>query len=444
MKFLHKVDFRQNWKKILISIVVLVLVIIVSFLPEQTNSGAEFVESNTGLGYNLTGKENKAGEYGSLEFDDDKNQYGYGYLKRNKAKEKQFGFLENKKKNTDSIFIARLKKLFPVMSAETYSEKGINYAILENKSIYIENIGVSSIKGFSDVIDLAVVINPKSEIDSVIYLSSRETPDYMNKIFNAGFFNQFNKRDFESEHIIDAVAGATISSVAIAQSVEEIIRISNHSFLVDYIIKSADRFKIRAELNKIWIINMILLLALFWAFGFQKIKNKHLRIIIYIFTVIWLGFYLNSSFTYLLFIKSFTGIALSVFSTVYILSVIFFGIWKKNTYCKHICPYGNSQRLIYKISPFKNYKLKLNNSYLKYFRYLVSIAVVTLYFTGFEYITKFEVFPHFFGFNLHSIFLWASIGILFISLIIPNLWCRALCPTGCVLDVVSDLSETGK
>lgn len=429
--------------KIIVSFLILVLVIVVYFLPGQAVSVTKNSSADTNFGTYFIGEDTPndiAGKYGSLDLNETKT-HGYGYIKNTHKEKTGFGQIEFENRLNDSAFVNRLKSRFTTDDIKVYSTSGISYALINGKQIYIENRGVTEINGFNGKINLAMVVNTEGVVDSVIYLSSEETPSYINKIVKTGYFNQYSNLQTSKQHTIDAVAGATITSVATAKAVNEIFVLAQHKILNDYLTGNFSNFNVVAKLNKKWIVNLILLIAVFGLLSFKKFRKKKMLIAISLFTVVWLGFYLNASFTYLLFIKSFTTTGLSVFTIAYILLTLGSTIWFKNTYCKYICPFGNAQRLMFRISPFKKQKTIIKNKHLKIARYVISIFVIVGYLSGFEILSEYELFPYLFSLNTFSVLFGISVLMLLISMRIPNLWCRALCPTGCILDMVSDISE---
>lgn len=404
--------------KIIISFLILVLVVVIYFLPEQNTSATENSIADNNFGTHLIGENtpnNTADEYGSLNINETKTQ-GYGYIKNRQKEKAGFGLIEFTNKLNDSTFVNSLKSKFITDNIKTYNNSGILYALINDNQIYIENTGISEINGFNGKINLAIVVNTEGVVDRVIYLSSKETPSYINKIIKAEYFNQYSNLQTDKQHTVDAVAGATITSVAIAKAVNEIFTLSQHKILNDYLINNHSNFSVIAKLSKIWIVNLILLIIVFGLLSFKKFRKKRILTTISIFTILWLGFYLNSSFTYLLFIKSFTATSLSVFTIAYILLTLSSTVWFKNTYCKYICPFGNAQKLMFKVSPFKKRKAIFKNKQLRIARYIISLFVVIGYLSGFEILSEYELFPYLFSLNIYSILFAASVIILLISM----------------------------
>jgi len=431
---------KNNSNKVFLSFLVLVLIIVVAYIPEgKVNPKVE--KTNSTFGFTLLkDKKNEVPKFGSISSVESNTNNGFGYISSRKKKESSFSVINLNSKSDDKDFKLRVDKYFGTEVKKYLKSKKYNYAILNNNKVYVENVGNSLIRGFNDVIELGTVINSNGKLDSIIYISSLETPSYIKKIVDASYFSEYDNLSLSSNNTIDAIAGATITSVAVAKAINELINATKKDILADYV-DGISRFSVVAKLSSMWIVNLILLIILFSVFVLKLIKNKKIRYLVYVFSVLWLGFYLNSSFTYLLFIKSFSGISLSVFTIAYLMLILASSIWDKNTYCRSVCPYGNAQRLIKNISPFKQKKLPFSNKRLKQFRLFITVIVVVSYFAGVNQITSYELFPHLFGMDISSVLLWISIVAIFISLWIPNLYCRAFCTTGCTLDLVSDIAN---
>ena len=58
---------------------------------------------------------------------------------------------------------------------------------------------------------------------------------------------------------------------------------------------------------------------------------------------------------------------------------------------------------------------------------------------GFRCWSNFDLFPDLFGLSVLSVWFIVSILTILATLIYPMIWCRLLCPTGAILDGISDL-----
>lgn len=417
------------------SALVLVLTGLILILPEKNRDMA--IKAYQDEGGTIFGDDPDAlGGFGLLDLEEE-TEGGFGMIGAKPGTTQGFGQICIGSSESDSEFSSRISNDLGVDPLRVSSKSGFLFAELEDFSLYMENNGMSNVKGFNGPIDLALVMGNDGKMDSLIYKGSSETPFYLRKMSTAGYFTQYTGLELDRSHTLDAVSGATISSVAVARAVNELYWASFEAFPS----RGTGSFLVEAKLSRIWILNLALLVIMFLAMSLRKFRRKPVILIVSLVSLAWLGFYLNSSFTFLLFIQAFASRGLSVFTIAYIGLVLVSAIWFRNSYCKHVCPYGNAQRLVQKISPFPKKQFFLTNRQLRLIRYAVAVFIIAGYLAGLDILSRYELFPHLFGEELSSVMFWVSLGMVLISLRVPNLWCRALCPTGCVLDTVSDLAE---
>lgn len=75
-------------------------------------------------------------------------------------------------------------------------------------------------KGYSSVIEAMVGITRDGKISAIKVLSQNETPGLGSRISEVPFISQFKNKDVESITQVQAIAGATISSKALIESVK--------------------------------------------------------------------------------------------------------------------------------------------------------------------------------------------------------------------------------
>ena len=175
--------------KSILSLLILVLAIVICFLPEKSISVSAKSLFDNDFGFNIIGEEQKQVNFGVINIDEEE-KHGYGYVKNRKKEQQKFGLIEFENKLSDSSFIKRANSTFLTDNIKVYKSSGISYAVANRSQIYIENTGISEVVGFNGTIDIAIIINTAGVLDSVIYLSSQETPAYINKIFRCSFLRE--------------------------------------------------------------------------------------------------------------------------------------------------------------------------------------------------------------------------------------------------------------
>ena len=314
--------------------------------------------------------------------------------------------------------------------------------------LYLENTGLNKrIKGYAGPIDIGMVVGLDGRIQQVKYLRSAETTSYLKDIESAGFYEGFEAIPLDGEsYRIDAVTGATLTTEAIARSVSALVSIGRESPLEIYIDAEPAGFIVKAELPATWIIDAALITVIFVLVWFKGIRRSRRMIQgIGILTVLYLGFYLNNSFTYVTFLQPFMGSGWSYMLGIYAALVLFSAIWDGNSYCRYICPYGNVQHLMLKFGPKIRGKLPISTRVGHAIRWLITAVLIVGIFMGLKDWGSFELFPDLFGLEiLESGWFWLSAVIILASTYYPMLWCRVLCPTGAVLDTISAIVRPGR
>lgn len=387
--------------------------------------------------------------------EEEENLFGHGLILDKKKAKPTFGLLADIHNNPGlsqeiaSNVLAHAKK---------FSNDSINVRLLpstdmyfatikdENeqvKQVYLESTGIiHNIRGYAGDINVGILLNADGSIAEVYHISSKETESYLQKIKNAGYYEQYKQTTLtKGQQQIDAVSGATLTSEAIAKTVTAIVHTGTPEPIDSYAeLNSVNTLGINAELNKIWIAHIVVIFFMF-LYGFQKKLKKSKKSILILsgLSVIYIGFFLNNSFTYISFIHPFVGTSVSSLVGLYSLMVLLGAIWGKNTYCKYVCPFGNIQRLINHISPIKSKRFFLSNKWIKRVRAAIAIILLAGVLLGLRSWSNFEVFPDLFGAQIATLWFIVAVITVLATMVYPMIWCRLLCPTGSLLDGISDL-----
>lgn len=389
----------------------------------------------------------------------EENTFGHGLILDNHTKVKNWGFIADAQNNPG---LSKILQTEILEHAKHFSNKEycINvkpstemfFATISDKkntTIYIESTAViKNIRGYAGEINVGVFIDKNGFINSVKHIASKETQSYLADIKSAGFYDQFKTVSITNgTQQIDAISGATLTSQAIASTVSELIKVGTPYPISNYAeINEVNSFSVAALLSSTWILHIIVIFLMFF-FAMQRWtkKTKKSILILTILAVVYLGFFLNNSFTYISFLHPFIGTSVSSLVGLYALFVLLGAIWGKNTYCKYICPFGNIQKLIIQINPLKtSQKFFLSNKLIKRIRAAITIMLITGILLGLRNWSNFELFPDLFGLSMLSVWFLIAVITIITTIIYPMLWCRLLCPTGSLLDGLSDLVKSKK
>ncbi len=407
------------------------------------------------VGQDGVDKKNGATSFHTLDFNTEES-FGYGLIVGRKTPDQHWGFVADAKNNSGlseglknkvlehaTLFSGSAHQVDVHPSMEMYyatckDEKG--------KLIYLESTEVvKHIRGYAGEIHVGVFIGADGFIKRVEHIASKETQSYLADIKNAGFYDQFKSISIlQGDQELDGVSGATLSSEAIAHTVSALVAkgipypISNYSD-----INEVHFFSVSAVLSNIWIIHIVVIFLMF-AYSIQRWfkKSKKAIVMLSLLSVVYLGFFLNNSFTYISFIHPFVGTSVSSLVGLYSLFVLLGAIWGKNTYCKYICPFGNIQRLIIQVNPIKSSrKFFLSNKWIKRIRAAIAIVLLAGVLLGLRNWSNFELFPDLFGLSILSVWFVIALITVLTTMVYPMIWCRLLCPTGSLLDGLSDLMK---
>lgn len=310
------------------------------------------------------------------------------------------------------------------------------------QSIYIETTHITNdIKGYAGPIKLALVVSVSGRIHDVHYLGSDETPSYMDKIKDLKFYDQFRKMELQGDHPVDAISGATLSTQAMARSINKLVEMSAEYPLADMVDGKVSSFSTAAILSQTWLLHAagLTLLFLFVAQRFWR-KSRRVMMVFYAITVGYIGFYLNNSFTWISLLHPFMGVSISMLLAWYVALVLLGVIWDNNSYCKHLCPFGNVQKLLLRVLPWRM-PMPFTARQLNASRFVLTLVLATGIFLGLRQWSSYELFPDLFSLDVMSLWFWAAMVVILASGFWPMLWCRALCPTGAVLDGVTHLAQ---
>jgi hypothetical protein len=295
--------------------------------------------------------------------------------------------------------------------------------------------------GYQSTITLATLIDLEGKIVNVRTFAEDETPSFYQRIEEEGFFekafkNKFIADGFRVGENVDAVSRATITSNAITKIVHKSSYYAGNKHLnikVDNLYKG-----IRVGYMEISLF-VLLLLVLFsyWT------KNKRLRIVVLLYSVIIIGFKFSQFLSFSMFFAGIAGDWPSLYDDFRWYILVFGGIGLnlitgKNLYCAYMCPFGAVQELGFKYAKLDFFKV--SPKLRKMLRFIPGVlaycALVLALFTQQVGTLNYEPFSLLYG-RLGTDIQWALLPLtLFASLFIMRFYCHYTCPVGYVLDLM--------
>lgn len=341
------------------------------------------------------------------------------------------------KKEVASFTLSDIQSIF---SEATEYKQGQDTIFVYHESeplgwLYNSSPVADSIVGYTSSVPLLIAFDMHNKILGLKMLANYESPDFVQQIVDEGFLQSWNKLDITqvASHPVDAVSGATMTSSAIAATLQHSVRTitqenSNQLQEVDYLAIAKS------------VAGYALLFLTLIQFFFPK-KLKEWRIPIKIAIVLVLGFWMGTFLSlFSLYNWTIHGMNLSTKLFAFIiltLSVVLPLLTDKSYYCSYLCPFGASQDLLGKIRP-KNVKLSRQlRDFLSTLREKIFATIMLLLFTGVSFdLTNIEPFSAFIYQSAALPVIILAVLFLILSIIIPRPWCRYACPTGHFLNII--------
>jgi hypothetical protein len=300
-------------------------------------------------------------------------------------------------------------------------------------------------QGYGGPFVLGIRIKDDAKISGVLPLDDRETPAFLERVKKANYLAQYLNKAVTDNFVvgddIDAVSGATVTTMAATQAV----RNGAHIAALQY-------FKLEPTWTSVpWKFGLgeILIIVLFGlAFVPVVSQNKPWKYVYMAACVAIVGFYLNASIS----VGSLSGMLMGfvpgisehlgwwvlVIGTV--LTILISG---KNIYCYRICPFFGVEFFLSKISGMRmspsptfarNAKLVANS--------LLWAALMVIFLCRYPALGSYEPFAMMFsleGIGIQWYILpLALIGSFFMS----TFWCRFFCPAGNMLSHLVKLRKS--
>ena len=129
----------------------------------------------------------------------------------------------------ETLFHTQVRAAMPQVAS--FHQKGSAAWEMKDQSgaklgmLYLETIpDAERKKGYGGTIEVALTVNEKNEITSVLIGNNKETPRFLKRVHAEGFLKKWNGMTLKkaAETDVDFVSGATYSSSAIASGVRKL------------------------------------------------------------------------------------------------------------------------------------------------------------------------------------------------------------------------------
>ena len=341
------------------------------------------------------------------------------------------------KENLPKIELSEICDLFPEAQQLQFLDTSY-FAVKDAENEVIGSVLLSSpysdgVKGYAGKTPLLIALDNEDKIMQIKLLANHETPGFIKRLMKSGYLESWNGLSVDEalQKNVDAVSGATYSSKGIQNSLKARLAVVARQNVVETTDNSA-------LLPNICIL-IVVILALMCFFNPQK--TKMLRLITLLLSILILGFWRNASMSLLKFYSWLTiGISWPLewaLIVVFALAVLLPLFTSKAFYCTYLCPMGALQELAGKACKKKLALPKTVTTVLLVVRKMFLLTLLILLSLGVSldlaFVEPFSVF------SVKSITLFSIVFaavVLIVSLFINRAWCRFLCPTGLLFELV--------
>ena len=336
-----------------------------------------------------------------------------------------------------NIELSEIQDLFPEAQQVQFLDTSY-FAVKNAENETIGSVLLSSpysdgIKGYAGKTPLLIALDSEGKIMQVKLLANQETPGFLKRVNNAGYLESWNGLTVDEalQKKVDAVSGATYSSKGIQNSLKARLAVVSRQSVTE----TTDNSTLLPNIC----ILLVVVLALICFFNPQKTKT--LRLVTLLLSIGILGFWRNASMSLLKFYSWLTsGISWPlewVLIVIFVLAILLPLFIGKAFYCTYLCPMGALQELAGKACKKKLTLPKTATNILLVIRklFLLTLLILVVANAGIDlaFAEPFSVF------SVKSITLFSIIFaaiVLIVSLFISRAWCRFLCPTGLLFELV--------
>lgn len=288
------------------------------------------------------------------------------------------------------------------------------------------------VKGFAGNTPLYIYIGVGGKVEAVAAADNAETPWFFNRAFSALQTQWLHKSADEAQALtVDAVSGATFSSNAIIANVQRSLSAYNASSQTHIAAPTIGWLRTVA-------VALVLLLGIVATYRFRKVK--WLRIVQLVLNVGILGFWCGQ-FLSLSLLRGWVANGLdpvAYLPTLLVLAVaVVLPFCKRpHHYCSWVCPFGSLQELAGRL-PLPKIKVSARAyrvmSRVRFF--VLVVLLFTLWMGMGAVVLDYEPFTAFFLTAAAPAVVVLATVFVVASMFVPNLWCKSLCPMGCLLSL---------
>ncbi len=289
--------------------------------------------------------------------------------------------------------------------------------------------------GYAGPTPLYIHIDPTRTLTAVVVADNSETPHFLKNAVDGVFPKMIGKSLLELQTAsVDAVSGATYTSNALIANVKNALKVRAESLeqtTPEPVIGWGRTFAVMA----------VLILGMVVAWRWKKVK--WLRIILLTLNVVVVGFWCGQFLSLSLFsawIQNGTEPLLYLPALLMLfVAVLMPFVGSRHHYCMYVCPYGSLQELAGRLPLPKIPISPKVHKVLRSARMMILMALLFSLWMGIgTSLLEYEPFTAFLLGNALPTVLILAAGFVVLSLFVPRVWCRFVCPVGTLLDLAED------
>lgn len=301
--------------------------------------------------------------------------------------------------------------------------------------------------GYRGEIDVLVGIDREGQITGAKILGHRETPEVMRKVLDSNFLRRFVGRKASDDFVgIEAMTGATISSQAIIDDVRTAAQAVAREIVGSGALLPPT--PLRIDFGP-WAGGAAVMLLIGGSVAATCVpRKKWIRRALLVLSVVVIGLWLNTPVTVgdLIDLRN---LVIPGFAKAALLLLIAFGVlsafWRGNCYCAYLCPFGALQEGAAALNLPKCHLDAKTDRRWSWLRWIVAIAAIyAIAAEGSQAARTMEPFALCFARDPVRPVLIQTGVVLAAALFVRRVWCRFLCPTGLVFDLLALLGAKGR
>ncbi len=276
-------------------------------------------------------------------------------------------------------------------------------------------------------------------IERVVLLPNVETQSYVRNVVESGMMSAWDGMTLDEAAVanVDAVTGATFTSVAVAKNVQ---------LTAQYVASVDAQHRSPFEDLDLKSIIGILVILSGVAFTLFRPKRKIFEVVQLILNVVVLGFWCGSFLSLAQttsWMANGVNLSMSLLSVLLLAVVVFMPLFgHKGSYCHIHCPLGSAQALLAKL-PVKSVKIAPKTAkFLGQLRnYVLMVVVFTMWSGVAADLVNYELFSIFMLSSASTVVVVMGVIFLVLSIFIPKPYCRFVCPTGALLTAMQKVGK---